>query len=464
MPWVPAVLLVACTAKDLPATNDGGQTGDGGGGTDPSTGEDTGRPWGGGDTPMTSASDPVWAPLEGQGAMGVLTWQHNSGGRWTWAEFRVARQPWSSSPAQKSVDGENRAWVLGLPYDVDVEIRAATEREGGRHNSESLALRNPALPSGVPVPELILAEEDLQDPTLAFLLLSVVQDDEVWKLILDRQGRVVWAHASDGSTSSMRLSVAGDHILWDERGARSMVHRMSLEGEIRESFELPGLHHTFAEASDGAVVWGGTVDGREVVRERAADGSVREIFDCSSWWAEHGAGVACDGNTLTWLPEDDTLFFSSDNETTVVHLARGTGEVLATWGTLAGSWSFAEGSSRFYKQHSPLRTPEGNLLLSSWRSNDDHTMVAREYSLDEERRVLTEVWTCDESSGIRAEYGGEVRRLPGGNTLLNYGPGGVIREYTPACEPVWELRWPAGVTLRRMSELESLYALVGPLD
>ena len=40
-------------------------------------------------------------------------------------------------------------------------------------------------------------------------------------------------------------------------------------------------------------------------------------------------------------------------------------------------------------------------------------------------------------------YKGEAQRLDNGNTLVNYGTGGVIREVTPGKETAWHVKWDA---------------------
>jgi hypothetical protein len=279
----------------------------------------------------------------------------------------------------------------------------------------------------------------------------------------------VWAHETPNErrTLYMQTSYDGADILWDENsywtdfddGAASVVHRMKLDAVVTETVPTPGLHHTFLELSGGAIVWGGRVDGRETVQEVAADGTVREIFDCTALWLAQGATEACDGNSLFWNEAEDTLYFSSDAGNTVVDLDRSTGEVLHLFGQLDGAWGFEDPSTTFWKQHSPTRTPEGHLLVSTWTSPGNHELVAREYEIDETNQVLRQTWTCGQGSGISADYSGEAHRLSNGNTLLNYGEGAALGEYTPDCTLAWRVVWPDGNFVSAVTLLEDLYAL-----
>jgi len=96
--------------------------------------------------------------------------------------------------------------------------------------------------------------------------------------------------------------------------------------------------------------------------------------------------------------------------------------------------------------------------LSSWTSEENYQLLAREYRLDEDRRELVESRRCGEDTGHKASHGGEAHRLPGGNTLLNYGAGGSYREFDPDCATVWHLEFPERNLAGRSIFLEDLYA------
>lgn len=204
------------------------------------------------------------------------------------------------------------------------------------------------------------------------------------------------------------------------------------------------MHHAYAGLDLDALVYIGTDDGRDVVWRVDADGTTTELFDGSAFWAEHGATRPCDGNGLHWDPTSDTVLFSSDNDNTVVQLDRQTGEALAWFGELDGAWAFADGAPAWYKQHSPTFPSPGRLMVSSHVAASNYEMVAREYSMDEGAQELSLVWTCGEGSGIEASHGGAATRLPGGNTMLQFGPSGRVRELTPTCEVAWDLAWEGG--------------------
>ena len=72
---------------------------------------------------------------------------------------------------------------------------------------------------------------------------------------------------------------------------------------------------------------------------------------------------------------------------------------------------------------------------------------------------LTEIWSYGEGIDEYAYYSGEAYRLANGNTLLNYGTGGEIREVDPEGETVWSLQWGEDHTLGHTQLVGDLYAL-----
>ncbi len=144
-----------------------------------------------------------------------------------------------------------------------------------------------------------------------------------------------------------------------------------------------------------------------MLRERSPSGDVREIWDCSAYWREHRAGEACDGNALSYNADTDTIYFSSDAAHTIVEVARSTGEVLHVWGQLGNAGGFDDPSSTFWKQHSPNRLANGNLLLSSWAGENNPELRAREYAIDEDQQVLRQEWVCGEGSGLQGTAAGK---------------------------------------------------------
>ena len=72
------------------------------------------------------------------------------------------------------------------------------------------------------------------------------------------------------------------------------------------------------------------------------------------------------------------------------------------------------------------------------------TLAVRQYALDYEGKMLTEVWSFGEDQGIAGDTAGEAHRLYNGNTLHNYGSGARTREIAADDTLVWDIKWSGG--------------------
>jgi hypothetical protein len=147
---------------------------------------------------------------------------------------------------------------------------------------------------------------------------------------------------------------------------------------------------------------------------------------------------------------------------TILEVDLASGQLLRSFGHHSGAWAFDPPGAAFWWQHGAHYTASGNLLTSSHRADGDPELVVREYELDHDAEVLREVWSNGIGDGIEAEYMGEVHRLPGGNTLHNYGSNHRLRENLPDGTVVWDVVWegkPSGWELGRTTPLADLYAL-----
>ena len=464
---VPLTIVLGCQTDDGPAPLDSA-----GGGEDTQVGGDGGD--GGGDD-TAPLGDPVsevsWALHDEIESIVVVSWTQAYEAEVS-LSFGVEGEETWSTPTATYAAGAQSQLLLGLPYDASFQFSVVS----GDYTSEVQAGSTGALPETVPPTALMSSREGDWHEDDRWMLVSVTYGgsgwtaEGTWIVFVDRKGRIVWAYETpdEHRTFYNQFSPDGTRIVWDETtfwsawdgGADSQVHRMAIDGTIEETIPTPGLHHAFLELPDGTIVWGGLDGETELIWERDPSGEVRTLFDCSAYWREQTPGVACDGNALSWRESDDTLLFSSDSGHSIVHLDRKSGEVIKSFGRLDDSWGFADEATMFWKQHSPNFLDDGNLLLSTWASETDHELRAREYELDEDNEQLVEVWACGEGSGLEGDYAGEAHRLPSGNTLLNYGAGSALIEYAPDCSVVWHVQFDGQRMTGRSLFVADLYALV----
>jgi hypothetical protein len=400
-----------------------------------------------------------------------VSWEQNVEAG-AWVEYSFDKGVWVSSPKAEATAGPVERLVLGVPYETDAQFRVCVDTAKGAQCTEESSIRTGDLPKGLPIPEVLIAEPKLWEPTGNYLYTSINEDVGGWKsgtywmLIFDRRGRVVWSMKNpDGYwTIYVRVSDDGHDLMWDDNtvwtfsgDADSEVHRMKIDGTEVETYTTPGLHHAWVDLPDGTIAWGDHVSNNEEwLEEMAPDGTVSTVWKCSDFEIEMfgDTGHGCHSNSWWWDATDDSYLVSfpssaGDVKDTVLHLDHD-GNTLTTWGALS-DWTFDPVESTFRYQHGVTFTDAGTLLLSTklteanpyYDPNLD-TLAAREYELDYKTKTLHQIWSFGEDQGIAGVTAGEAHRLPNGNTLHNYGSGARTREITPGGELVWDVKWPDG--------------------
>jgi hypothetical protein len=202
-----------------------------------------------------------------------------------------------------------------------------------------------------------------------------------------------------------------------------------------------------ASAAAGAVA-AAVQSGRAARAQRWAvkDGTTRTIWSCSKQFSGVFTGAYdCYSNTVNWVEADNTVMLSFPYVSTVVQIDRKTGTMVGQYGNAAGSYTFSPSPWKFQFQHSPIITPQGTLLLSSHLPDFPDGSTAgpkqhafEEFTIDRTNKKLTQKWIYSDG-GEWAGYKGFNVRLANGNTLVNYGSGGVIREVTPDKKTAYQI-------------------------
>ena len=393
------------------------------------------------------------------------------------------------TPPTPTTDGPNSVLVLGLPYGVNVDWRLKYDQDGDLSTEDDVVtvgageITTGSLPEGLPTPSVLVSEPDLWEPTGNYLLGSINEDGggwaggHYWKFILDREGRVVWAHETPDQHWSIFLRVAqtGDHFLWDEAtywsdwddGRASTVHRWYIDGTEIEEIPTPGLHHAFTELPDGTLAWGAAEDPYEnLVSKAPGSDEVELIWACEDFHDAAGSRSSCQSNTLYYHEPTDTFLYSFYTTNTIVEIDHTTGESLWWAGDVPGGYSFDPAETQWSWPHGCTYPDAGTLLTSTENSHGwdaDHT-VAREYEVDHESRALRQVWSFGDGYDTYASTAGEAHRLENGNTLHNYGSHGSLKEVSPDGQVVWEVYWGGDRLLGRTVFLEDLYAFLPPSE
>jgi len=425
----------------------------------------------GDDDDSTFAGDVVqsvdWRIHEEIGSLIVVTWEQLAAAV-VHLEFKID-DDWFESPKRQLHDGMQEELLLGVPYDHDVTFRVVAATDAGHTwtGDEQVAHTRP-IPQGVATASLLTSVPSEWEPSLEYMLLAVA-GNRGWTVVIDRAARLVWARQTPQFYTSLysRPSYDGTDILVDhnsfwatfDEGAASQVQRLKIDGSVVDSYDTPGLHHAFVDLADGTLAWPAVSGYTETVKKRNPNGEIEPLWSCQEFHEELGVQNYCGSNTLVWNESQDTFLLSLYSDETIVEFDHATGQTLRYFGHLPGAWGFDPPDSAFYWQHGGHFTDAGTLLTSTHASGDSDECVVREYTLDESNEVLHEVWNFGIGLGLESEAMGEVHRLPGGNTLHNYGAGGRLREVTPDGTVVWDVQWAGQVDVGRSTALDNLYDL-----
>lgn len=116
---------------------------------------------------------------------------------------------------------------------------------------------------------------------------------------------------------------------------------------------------------------------------------------------------------------DGNILISSRHLDSVTKVNRATSEVMWRLGGVANDFTFTNDLG-FSLQHDARRLPDGHLTLFDNGQTSRGFSRAVEYDIDEVARLITRTW---EYTGPHSFCCGNVQRLPGGNTLINWAQG-----------------------------------------
>jgi hypothetical protein len=443
----------------------------GAGASSGSAGSDAGAGGSGGaaSTPVTSddyAADIAIEVHEDVHTILVVTWNQTLAAENTWLEFAFEGSAVMASREKSGEVGAHRDVVLGVPGETEVTISVMSRQDGQVYRSTPHTGTTDAVPAGMPVPTVLAYDADRASPER--WLFGAVEDsgDDVamnlssylsypaWLYIMDRQGRIVWYYTDPSRNSPSgfpRVARDGEYI-WAEQsrvGNQGRVIKMTLDREYFEVIDLPGLADAIDVTDDGSLLY--DVGNSGELREMTRDGDVRTIWSCGS---ELDLEPNCYSNTINWNPIEDSVFMSFPEPGAVVEIDRTSGEMIGYYGNQSGAWDFAPplenppAQWRFGFQHFPNISPTGTLIVSSHMPGyeafntpptaNQHAFI--EFAIDRENQTLTEVWRYTEGPEWPRSRGMAIR-LESGNTLGNYGTGGVIREITPDKETVFHVKF-----------------------
>ncbi len=366
--------------------------------------------------------------------------------------------------------GQQSTTLWGLPED---EVISYSLEASGQACSDTF--RSAGLPKGLP--SLSVSTWDAERADAWRYVVGVAMGEDGALFIIDREGRWRFHHLHDQAITVSAALLDGATLLYnsfDQGRANDIgqIHaRDLLSGETVDT-RTEGGHHTFALLPDGTLAfpsvdvrpWTDPDTGEELqvigdrVLEIAPDGVVSELWSIwdhevpavhDSWDSGFYGELGNDwthANALTYSVERDSYLLSLGHLDMIYELDR-SGAVRTRW----TADDVVSGAS-FNFQHDPTWTDDGTLTLLSYP--DDGPPIAIEYAAADDG-TLEEVWSYQrDADGISLL--GQVRRLPSGNTFVNFGGMGEMREVTPEGEVVWQVNTDLGVWFGNVALMDTL--------
>ena len=323
-----------------------------------------------------------------------------------------------------------------------------------------------------------------------FLVLSRFDLRGSEAFVLSGDGSVVWRSGDPGDPlkiNRVRLAPDGQSVLYAayDRARREdigSVTRVDLStGTVLSTTRTAEQHHDFvAHEAEGTLSWLSWTYGESTLGlapipiasdalRTAAEGSLEEdptrIYDFLDhypedpfWSCDHMSfnNFAPDhyewshSNSLVYVPEQDAYFVMVRYWDAVLKIDR-QGTLAWQLGGLHGDFDLTD---PFHHAHMSEVWPGGMLIFDNADHADPSVSGVAEYAWDEATMTADKIWEYRHPEGHFVSHLGDARRLPGGNTLISWGPLGTLTEITSEGEVVWELETDG--TLGRVTWIEAL--------
>jgi hypothetical protein len=423
------------------------------------------------------------AELTEAGSVARVRWHDPRGGAWR-VEYGPGDTPTLSTPEIRPPgDDDGEALLLGTAPLEDVGWRVV--RDDGRAFCEG-SIRTGNLPTALP--DVEATPEGPGASTSPFWLVTTV-GEHASVLLLDREGRTLWGRPwsieqlaidaqlrpGDGAEATILANIADP----DREDGATLLIELGFDGVERQSWSAPDGHHVFAQVPgrvaylardarpsiDPVTDQPATIAGDAIAEVDLVSGAVRRISSTWEWlpvephdrWDDAFYGETIDWTHANGLKHDaatDTYLLTLANPALVAEIDAATGMPLRTFGP-GGAFRPADEGSGWRWPHDASFTPEGHLLaFATHATNDTRGALELEVGADGH---LHAVWSHGFTEDVPGHALGQAIRLDSGNTLVNFGDGGVLREVTPDGEVVWEVEAPLGTWFGQVHAVRDLY-------
>ena len=363
--------------------------------------------------------------------------------------------------------------LLGLWADTEFRFRVVSIGEDGTEwVSDEQAVTTGSLPPEIPTMSFT------GEPTWEGFIFAPIQGINYLAAALDRQGRVVWYKVLDSDThhvmraqmlddgSAVAICMAGQ----DSQGNKEdgYVLLVSMDGATVQEIATPYIDHDMALKPDGTIVGIVLQDRKgynqvaDSIQEISHTGEMSQVFtawDHMDWLSPSSleGGNWTHANALDYDPSEDVYYMAMKQLHTMIKVDRETGEVGWAIGGEGNMFEWAEGTEPLSMHHQFHAYEDNRLVVFENGEPSRGYSKAREFELDTENMIATEVWSYVREPSVYVFAKGDVERLSNGNTLVTWSSSGEIQEVTPEHEVVWQVNTDLGSAITFIDRVESLY-------
>lgn len=423
-------------------------------------------------------TDAVFGPIQIEisdaiSTVATVSWSPTTPGS-GWVQLPEGQQ----APATTDASGRAQAVLMGLTADTTVPVQIVHDDGVQVWCSATLEVTTGSLPTGLPM--LTISHRDRAQEAGGYLLMPIRGDLLGWRLILNRDGEVVWYYPADAIR--MWLSRDGQSILsldntyqHDDPNQPGLFERISLDGRSTASVRVPGAHTDVVEVGGGVYATLGwdvrpNGDGRDIlgetIQEFSIDGEpvvIWSLFDDLDpkveeirW--EKQNGIWAHLNHLHYAPEEDAYYVTARYLMSVMRIDRSTGRM--TWHMGPGGdigFTGEEAKTMMFNPHSAIPTEDGVLLFDTASEFSGGCSALSEFAIDLEDKLATNTWMYVTEDCLTSHYLGNALELDNGNRMMILTVNAQIDEVNSDGELVWRLEAPNGSLIKYTTWEQTLY-------
>lgn len=358
--------------------------------------------------------------------VGIVTWSINSVTPTSaYIEFGLDTTYGMQAPVDLG-EADFRTLLLGMKPDNTYHFRVVASDGTTNYASEDYSITTGAETNAVGIGSFNVVQDTGRER--GFIVLSYwAGTGSSAAFIIDADGAIVWAYdfGMSGGIARARVSYSG-RDMWAISASNNgqPLRRVGMDGlDMQEYGSTSGSHDIAAVSGDLMAYLDYTVSCNNIV-EIDPSGSTNTVFTASGTF-----GTQCHGNALRYSEAEDVYTYSEVG-TDIVQVSRA-GAVQWSLADVAGGVNTWGGVN-----HGHHLLSNSILIFANSGGQGNSAMIEYDLSGNEIDRY---------DSGDTSQNLGDVQRLPGGNTLIDFSNDGVIHQIDASGNVLVEITGTGGM-------------------